>query len=72
LRRRRPASLPATRSATALRRAEARDEREDRCSQRKSELLLAEEGEHGALEPDHCSDERVDEHEQRELAPVGA
>ena len=46
------------------------DEREDRRARAQSEVLLADERQHAALESEHATDERVQPHEERELTRV--
>src|SRR5581483_4162355 len=52
--------------------AEGDDERENRGRGGEPEILLADQRQHAALEPDHRADKRVQRDEQRELACVRA
>ena len=55
-----------------LYRTEADDKREDGRFRREAELALREQRQDCTLQADHPADKRVDEDEQRELAPVAA
>ena len=63
--------LPGDEIGEGLDDAEADDEGDDQGRRGDAEFFRADQRHDGALDADHAADEGVDQHEQRELAPVG-